>query len=394
MQITERVTSLTKLTDFFRKTDIVLWLLTAAAVIYSMLLISSMQRAGDYNYLRPQLAGVIVGGALAILISLADYRFLIRRWGIALALGLGLIVLVFLFGIKVSGTDDMAWIALPGGLTFQPSEFIKICFIITFTKHLCALRERQLLHRPLAAATLAAHAFFPILMIHLQGDDGTALIFGMIFLIMCFIAGVQLRYFAILGGAMLIGVPILWNFFLNEEHRNRIRALFDLDGHSMTTYGWQQYQSKVSIASGALSGSGLYRGSRVAYAIVPEQENDFIMTVAGEELGFLGCLLLIVLLFGIMIKMMMNAANATEDEGKLLCAGVFASFASQTIINIGMVLGFFPVIGITLPLFSAGGTSVLATLICLGIVQSVRGHTLDDMETAKISRSRSTRIRL
>ena len=158
MQITERVTSLTKLTDFFRKTDIVLWLLTAAAVIYSMLLISSMQRAGDYNYLRPQLAGVIVGGALAILISLADYRFLIRRWGIALALGLGLIVLVFLFGIKVSGTDDMAWIALPGGLTFQPSEFIKICFIITFTKHLCALRERQLLHRPLAAATHNAAA--------------------------------------------------------------------------------------------------------------------------------------------------------------------------------------------------------------------------------------------
>ena len=203
-----------------------------------------------------------------------------------------------------------------------------------------------------------------------------------------------LLFFIAMGGTMLIGVPILWNFFLNEEHRNRIRALFDLDGHSMTTYGWQQYQSKVSIASGALSGSGLYRGSRVAYAIVPEQENDFIMTVAGEELGFLGCLLLIVLLFGIMIKMMMNAANATEDEGKLLCAGVFASFASQTIINIGMVLGFFPVIGITLPLFSAGGTSVLATLICIGIVQSVRGHTLDDMETAKISRSRSTRIRL
>ena len=181
---------------------------------------------------------------------------------------------------------------------------------------------------------------------------------------------------------------------MNDEHRNRFLALFDLDGNAMTNYGWQQYQSKVSIASGEIGGSGLYNGSRVAYSIVPEQENDFIMTVAGEELGFMGCIILMIILFGIIIKVLMNAANSTENEGKLLCIGVFASFASQTIINIGMVLGFFPVIGITLPLFSAGGTSVLATLICIGIVQSVRGHTLDDMETAKISRSRSTRIRL
>ena len=372
----------------------VLWLLTAAAVIYSLLLISSMQRAGDYNFLRPQLAAVAVGSAAAVLISLADYRFLIRHWRMALIIGVAMIVLVFLFGIKVSGTDDMAWIALPGGLTFQPSEFIKICFIITFTKHLCYLQEQQLLHRPLGVATLVGHALIPILMIHLQGDDGTALIFGMIFLIMCFIAGVQLRYFAILGGLMLIGIPILWNLFLNDEHRNRFRALVDIDGHSMTTYGWQQYQSKVSIASGELSGSGLYHGSRVEYAIVPEQENDFIMTVAGEELGFIGCVLLLLLLFGIMLKMIMNASNATEDDGKLLCAGVFASLASQSVINIGMVLGFFPVIGITLPLFSAGGTSVMATLICIGMVQSVRGHTLDDMETANIRRGSQSRMRI
>jgi rod shape determining protein RodA len=171
-------------------------------------------------------------------------------------------------------------------------------------------------------------------------------------------------------------------------------ALFDLDGNAMTNYGWQQYQGKVSIAGGELTGSGLYHGPRVEYAIVPEQENDFILAVAGEETGFIGCLLLILLLFGIMIKMLINASNATEAGGKLLCAGVFASFASQTIINIGMVLGFFPVIGITLPLFSAGGTSVMTTLMGIGMVQSVRGHTLDDMETAKIRRGSQSRFRM
>ena len=143
-----------------------------------------------------------------------------------------------------------------------------------------------------------------------------------------------------------------------------------------------------------MSGSGLYNGSRVEFGIVPEQENDFIMTVAGEELGFIGCMLLIVLLFGIIIKVLMNASAATEFEGKYLCTGVFASLATQTIINIGMVLGFFPVIGITLPLFSSGGTSAMSTLVCIGLVQSVRGHNMDDMEKAKIRRGSQSRMRI
>ena len=380
--------------DFLRKTDVVLWLLTVAAVVYSLLLISSMQRSGSYNYLRPQLAAVIIGFFAAVVISVADYRFIIKKWYFAMLAGIILAGLVFAFGIKVSGTDDTAWLELPGGYTFQPSEFIKICFIITFSKHLSYLTEKKLLHTLPGVLTLAAHALLPMVIIHIQGDDGTVLIFALMFLIMSFIAGVQARYFAVLGGLLIVGIPVIWNFVMNDEHRNRILALFDLDGNALNNYGWQQYQGKVSIASGGVHGSGLYNGSRVAFGIVPEQENDFIMTVAGEELGFIGCLLLIVVLFGIIIKVMMNSSLATETEGKLLCAGVFASLASQTIINIGMVLGFLPVIGITLPLFSSGGTSALSTLVCIGLVQSVRGHNMDDMETARISRNRQTRVRL
>lgn len=380
--------------DFFKRTDIVLWLLTICAIVYSLLLISSMQRADEYNFVRPQLAAVIIGFAAAVFISFADYRFIIKRWYIAMIVGLVLAALVFIFGIQVTGTDDTAWIELPGGYTFQPSEFIKICFIITFSKHLAYLTEKNMIQTFGGVMTLLLHALVPMAIIHVQGDDGTAVIFGLMFLIMSFIAGVQLRYFAVLGGALLVGIPIIWNFFMNEEHRNRFMALFDLDGNSMTNYGWQQYQSKVSIASGGLSGSGLYNGSRVEYAIVPEQENDFIMTVAGEELGFIGCMLLLLILFGIIIKIIMNASMATENEGKLICSGVFASLASQIILNIGMVLGFFPVIGITLPLFSSGGTSALSTLLCIGLVQSVRNHNMDDMETAKIRRGSQSRMRI
>ena len=380
--------------DYLKRTDFVLWLLTFSAVIYSLLLISSMQRSGDYNYLRTQLAAVIAGIISAIVISIADYRYLVRKWYFSAIIAAVLASLVFLFGIQVAGTDDTAWIELPGGFTIQPSEFIKICFIITFTKHLSYLKEKGLIENPLGVLTLVLHAALPMAVIHIQGDDGTVLIFGFIFLIMCFTAGVQLRYFAILGGLLLIGIPLIWNFFMNDEHRNRIIALFDIDGNAMTNYGWQQYQGKVSIASGELTGSGLYNGSRVEYGIVPEQENDFIFTVAGEELGFIGCMMLLVILFGIIIKVVLNAKTSNDLQGRYICSGVFATICAQSIINIGMTLGFFPVVGITLPLFSSGGSSALSTLICLGLVQSVRNHNFDDMDTASVRRGSQSRIKI
>ena len=380
--------------DYFKKTDLVLWILTLVTVIYSFLIISSMQRSGDYNFLKTQIAAVAIGFISAIIISHADYRYLVSKWYLWVIAAATLAILVFIFGIQVTGTDDTAWLSLPGGFTIQPSELIKICFIISFTKHLSYLNEKGYIHNIFGVITLGIHAVIPMTVIHIQGDDGTVLIFGMIFIFMTFTAGVQLRYFAILAGGLVVGIPIIWNFFMNNEHRNRILALFDIDGNAMTNYGWQQYQGKVSIASGGLSGSGLYNGSRVEYGIVPEQENDFIFTVAGEELGFIGCMILMILLFAIILKIILNAKQTNDAQGKYICCGVFAMIASQTIINLGMVLGFLPVIGITLPLFSSGGSSALATLISIGLVQSVRNHNEDDMDTASIRRGSLNRHRI
>lgn len=380
--------------DFFKKTDVILWILTLLAIIYSLILISSMQRSGEYNYLKTQIAAIVIGACAAVVISAADYRFFVRKWYLSAIIAVILAALVFMFGIQVAGTDDTAWLALPGGFTIQPSELIKICLIITFSRHLSYLKEKEALHSPLGVLSLLIHAAIPMAVIHFQGDDGTVLIFAMIFLIMSIVAGVQLRYFLILFGMIAVGIPILWNFFMNDEHRNRIIALFDLDGNAMTNYGWQQYQGKVSVASGGLTGSGLYNGARVEYGIVPEQENDFIFTVAGEELGFIGCIALMLILMGIIIKVIINAKKANDDDGKYICSGVFAVIASQTVINLGMVLGFLPVIGITLPLFSSGGTSALSTLICIGFVQSVRYHNDNDMDTARIRRGSQNRIKI
>lgn len=249
--------------EYFRQCDTVLWLLTLTAIAYSFLLIASMQRSGNYSYLRTQIAAVSVGIVAAVFISIADYRFLIRKWYIAAIVGIVLAGLVFVFGVRVSGTDDTAWINLPGGFSIQPSEFIKICFIITFSKHLSWLKEKNMTEKFSGVLSLAVHAMIPMAIIHIQGDDGTVLIFALMFLIMAFTAGVQLRYFAILGGLLVCAIPIIWNVFMNEEHRNRVLALFDLDGNALTNYGWQQYQGKVSIASGEAFGSGLLMGKEL-----------------------------------------------------------------------------------------------------------------------------------
>lgn len=381
------------ISDYLKKCDIALWLLSVVAIVYSLLLISSMQRSGEYNFLRTQMIAIAIGLISALVISVADYNYIIKKWYFAAIIAFILAGLVFVFGIQVEGTDDTAWIQV-GSLTIQPSEFIKICFIITFTKHLTYLEQKDMIKSFVGVITLAMHALIPMLIIHLQGDDGAVLIFALIFLFMSFIAGVQLRYFAILGCVVLVSVPLIWNLFMNDDQRNRILALFDIDGNAMTTYGWQQYQGKVSISSGGLFGKGFLSGQRVEHGIVPEQENDFIFTVAGEELGFIGCIALMMILLFIIIKILINAKKANDTSGKLLCSGVFAIIASQSIINFGMVLGFFPVIGITLPLFSAGGTSALATIVCLGLVQSVCTHNIGDMNTAVVRRESRSRFKI
>ncbi|MCQ2513616.1 MAG: FtsW/RodA/SpoVE family cell cycle protein [Ruminococcus sp.] len=378
--------------EYSNKSDIFLWILTLSAIIYSLLLISSMQRSGSYNYLRTQIISILIGVISAIIICFADYNYIIDKWYISAITAVILAGLVFMFGIQVSGTDDTAWIRLPMGFTVQPSEFIKICFIITFTKHLAYLKENEILKNLSSEISLVIHALIPIIVIHLQGDDGTVLIFCFIFITMSFVAGVQLRYFIIMIISIIIGIPIIWNFFMNNEHRNRILALLDLDGNSMSNYGWQQYQGKVSIASGKIFGSGLFNGKRVKSGIVPEQENDFILTVAGEEIGFIGCMLLLIILFAIMLRIIAIAKKCKNINGTLICCGVFTIIASQTIVNIGMVLGFLPVIGITLPLFSSGGSSALSILICIGLVQSVKKHNSDNSYKVIISKKRKQKL--
>ena len=344
-------------------------------------------------FVRTQIMAACIGIIIAVIISVIDYEYITRYWWLLAILSIGLFIYVFLFGITISGTDDTAWIRLPGGLTFQPSELVKIFFIVTLAKHIDTLQSKGKLKTFLGVLSLLLHVGVPVVIIHMQGDDGSALIFFFIMLVMCIVAGVQGRYFIALGSILAIGLPLLWNFFLNDEHRNRILALFDLDSNALTNYGYQQYQSKVSIASGELTGYGVGQGYRTGVGFVPEQENDFIFSVAGEEMGFLGSILIILLLLLMIVKVFFIGLGARDKLGSYIAYGMFGLLASQTIVNLGMVLGLLPVIGITLPFFSAGGTSSMCLYFGIGLVQSVHMHKQNN-EVIKLSYTRNERIKI
>ena len=372
--------------NYIKKTDKWFWILTMSASIYGFLLIYSQQRSGGTNFLKTQIIAVGIGYIVAVFISCIDYRFYGKVWWIFAGVALSLTILVFFIGIQIAGTDDVGWIKI-GSITFQPSELTKICFIITFAKHISVLVKYDKLRSFFGVMTLVFHAAIPILLIHMQGDDGTALVFGFMFLIMTFAAGVQLRYFISFLLVICVSAPLFYTKIMNDDQRNRLLVLFNLDDNSLTTYGWQQYQGKVSIASGGLFGEGYTNGPRVAKDIVPYQENDFVFTVAGEEFGFIGCTILLLILLFIVIKTMRDAYLADDTFGKMICYGFFSIIATQTVINIGMVLGIFPVVGITLPFFSSGGTSVMCLYFGVGLVQSVYMHRENSHSLSKLHRN-------
>lgn len=379
--------------SFFKRTDYIFWFLTIAASLYGFALINSVSRSSDSEkgFLATQILAVALGYICAIIISLMDYNVVCRLWYIFAILGVLALVYTYFFGIQIAGTDDKAWIRI-GGRTFQTSELVKIFFIVTFSKHLAVLKERNKLKTFWGVMTLCLHALVPIGLIHLMGDDGTALVFGFMFLIMTFVAGVQLRYYLALFLCAGVSIPILWNSVLNEDQKMRFWTLFNLESDP-NGFGYQQLQGKISIASGEMYGRGYFEGPRVAAESVPYQENDFIFTVAGEELGFIGCIVLLGLLLLLMLRCVMNAFSAKDDLGKFLCFGFFSMVAVQTIINVGMCLGLIPVIGITLPFFSSGGSSVACLYLGVGIVESVymHRHSLEkEMDLSHLHSAQST----
>ncbi|HEX3037637.1 MAG TPA: FtsW/RodA/SpoVE family cell cycle protein [Oscillospiraceae bacterium] len=371
-------------TDYIKRADKLFWLISIAIAIYGLILVKSVSRATEVNYFKTQLIAVLIGYAVAIFLTLIDYRAIANYWWLIAGFCIFLIIYTRIFGIAAEGgggVNAKAWIKIPGG-TFQPSELVKIGFLITFSKHLSVLKENDLLKRPLQILLLGAHALIPIALVHQQGDDGAGVIFFCMFLAMAFAAGVQLRYFAGLFAAILIAVPLAWKYVLQDYQKSRFTIVYNLASDPLGK-GLQQLQGQLSIGSGQFWGRGLFNGPRVERGNVPIQQSDFIFSVAGEELGFIGCTLIILLLFLLLIRTLHDARKSCDSMGTYICFGFFGMIAAQAIFNLGMCLNLLPVMGVTLPFFSAGGSSAMCLYFGFGLVQNVYMHR-NDGEKVKV----------
>lgn len=360
-----------RIADFIRETDKIILLLCVFSTCYGCLAVyTSTRYLQTYRPLIVQAGSMILGVIAAIVISAFDFETFIHRWYLFAVVGVIPVILTFFIGFAPEGTDDKAWLDL-GITTFQPAELLKICFIITFSAHLSAVKKD--INKISKIIPVCLHGAFPVLLIHFQGDDGTALVFAVMVLCMMCAAGVSWKYFLTAFAAGIAASPIVYFFVMNDDQRTRIKNIVDIEGDILgATY--QQYYGREALANGGFSGQGLFNGTLTQTGFVPEGQNDFIFVSIGEELGFLGCMAVVILLAAIALRSIRIARICRKDSGKLICVGFFAILFSQIIINIGMCIAVLPVIGVTLPFFSAGGTSLLCMYFGVGLVMSVYMH--------------------
>lgn len=318
-------------------------------------------------------AAALIGVVCAIILSHFDYHTIAHLWPLHAFLGWALVGLTFFIGYSPLDTTNKAWLELPAGLSLQPSELAKISFIVTFALHLSKVKED--LNRPKTLLLVLLHLLAPALIIHLQGDDGTMLVFVAVGLCMLFAAGLSYKYILAGIAAAAVAVPLLWPR-LEVYQQDRVLALFNQEDSAYAKILYQQICGKISIGAGQITGRGLFTGE---HHYVPLAYNDFFFSYLSECLGFIGSVGVLLLLAMVCMRTMRTALRAQDDLGSYICVGVFGVFLAQTVINVGMNLTLLPVIGVTLPFFSSGGTSVVMLFLCVGLVLSVYRYKPHDL---------------
>jgi rod shape determining protein RodA len=356
------------------------WLTFAAAglLIFGTILVYAAtknwfasQHLDPQYYLKRHIINIFIGLAMAYGITMIDYRLLRAYTPIVWGLGVLGLIAVLTPGVGSTVNGAKAWIALPGGFQIQPAELAKISIILGVSM---LLAERNGIGAdPTDRDVMKALgvAAVPILLIMLQPDLGTTLIISAAMVLMIAVSGAPTRWvaglllLALLGGFVAVKAGVV-----SQYQIRRLQSFVNPNADPQQS-GYQLRQARITIGSGGILGRGLFHGPQTNGRFVPEQQTDFIFTVAGEETGFLGCGLML-LFFGLFFWRAFLIAQRTNDLfGRLVCVGVIAWFALQTFENIGMSMGLMPMTGVPLPFISYGGSSMFATLIGFGLLQNV-----------------------
>ena len=364
--------ALKKLKKIFKQTDFILIAITLALSAFGSVMVSSATYTSEStSYFsrdaKVMILAVVLGLFVAAVISFIDYDIILKLAPVVAVGCVGAMLLLFRFGISPEGRSDaISWLKL-GSLYFQPSEIVKIGFIITFSWHLSKVKNN--ISEIKNVILLCIHAGIPIVLVVATGDMGSALIFIMMFIGLMYISGVHWLYFPAAGAAIVAAAPFIWYKVFDDIQRNRILALFDPSAYPTEIY--QQNQALKAMKNGGFTGMGLFQGELTHSRLLPEKENDMIFSVICEEAGFIGAIILFALFLFLAYRIIAVGKRSRNFAAELMCYGVAFMIISQAVINIGMCTRLLPVIGITLPFISAGGSSVICLYLAMGIVLSV-----------------------
>lgn len=364
-----------ELKNFFRKGDMVLLIMCLAISAFSCLVISSVTGAakfgGSTRYIFNQLLSIGGGVVMFAIMSSIDLEFLSEHRRTLIIFNMFLLLLLIPFGTD-NNTGNRSWLDFPF-LPFyiQPAEICKIFYILitasVMNSHQNNLSSfRSVIH-------IAGHLLLVFLTnMVISKDLGVSLIFVFIFLGMTFAGGMNLGWFIGGGAGIALASPILWNHFMDTHQKNRILVLFDpsIDPQGIGV----RYHSRLSLQSltgGGITGQGLFQGNRTQAGALPAQHTDFIFSSIGEELGYLGCALVVIALFALVARCIWVGIQSPDNMRRLVCFGAAAALMFQVLINVGMCIGVVPIIGLTLPLISYGGSSTFTIYAMLGLVSGV-----------------------
>lgn len=374
--------------EFFRKGDLLLLSLCLAASGYGLILIYSATRWNKNNSaIAVQLVGIFLGVIAYMLLTLVDFQlFTEKKWKLLLGFSIFLILLL-LTPLGKSAGGNRNWLVIPHfPLQLQPNEIAKIPFILLLSLQITKIQDHgyDISSIP-SVLQIGGHTILLMgLVAMVCGDMGMCVVYLCIFLILAWVSGVKLRWFILVGGCIVLTAVILWLFILpetkywNDYRIMRLRVVLD---HSLDPQGkgFQQIRSSLAIGSGRLFGQGYLHGLQTQAPnsnALPARHTDFIFAVCGEELGMVGCTVLLLLLAMIVLRCVWVGRHASSPFSAYVCMGMAGMLLVQIALNVGMCLFVLPVMGLTLPFISYGGTSMITLFIAMGVVSSVKARTL------------------
>lgn len=366
------------LKEFYRHGDLLLLLFCVIASLFGLLIIASTTRfSGSSRFLVVQGAALILGVMLYIAVSLLDIEIVAEHWLLLWLFNILFMLLLLRWGIEVNG--NRAWLHLPMvPVNIQPAELCKITFVIILAKLFSKHRDR-ISSIPSVASVAGITLFMVGLILVISKDAGSAMVFLFIFLVLAYVSGVRSWWFLLAAVLVFIAFPVFWDKLMQPYQKERIMMFFD-SSIDPTGEGvrWDTNRSVAMVSGGGISGQGLFRGTMTQSHAIDSQYSDFIFSAIGEELGILGCGFTVLLLVAVIVRCIHVGLKTPNFMYRTICFGISAMLVFQVLTNVGMCIGVFPVIGLTLPFISYGGSSIITMFLAMGVVSGI--HMRPDPE--------------